>query len=210
MRFSEIEIQHLAKAWIAISFAFALVWRGAGEAYGLDFVQIFLVAALTVGVAFIVHELAHKYLAQKYGCWAEFRSFDIGLLLAVVMAWIGGIVFAAPGAVMISGLVSREENGRIAAAGPITNLILAAVFFAFSWVLSVVSINPGSGGIGATFLVSPWFQFILSFGFSINAWLAFFNLIPFGPLDGAKVLAWSQGIWLALIGVAGFLTFFVG
>lgn len=209
MRFSEMEIQQLAKAWIAISFAFALVWRRVGEAYGLNFVQIFLVAALTVGVAFIVHELAHKFVAQKYGCWAEFRSFDIGLLLAVVMAWMAGIVFAAPGAVMISGLVSREENGRIAAAGPITNLVLAGLFLVVSWTLSVVSINPLDGGLGSAVLGSRWFSFVISFGFSINAWLAFFNLIPFGPLDGAKILSWSQGIWLALIGVAGILTFLV-
>jgi len=197
MRFSELEIQQLLKAWIAISLAFAFVWRDVGAAYGLHFGLIYLTAALTVGVAFILHELAHKYLAQQYGCWAEFRTFDMGLVLAVMMSLIGGIVFAAPGAVMISGLVSKEENGRIAAAGPITNIILAGGFLLVSYFLSGM-------------FVSPWLSFFISFGFSINAWLAFFNMIPFGPLDGLKIIQWSPAIWVAIIGVAGYLTFFMG
>ena len=37
----------------------------------------------------------------------------------------------------------------------------------------------------------------------INTWLALFNLIPFGPLDGAKILRWNKGIWLITIAGAG-------
>jgi len=52
------------------------------------------------------------------------------------MSFIGGIVFAAPGAVMIMGMVSREENGRIAAAGPITNMVIAVIFLLVSLLLA--------------------------------------------------------------------------
>jgi Zn-dependent protease len=40
-------------------------------------------------------------------------------------------------------------------------------------------------------------------GARINIWLALFNLIPFGPLDGAKILKWNKGIWLITIAIAG-------
>lgn len=199
MHFSDLEVSQLAKAWLAISLAFAIVWRGVGNAYGISFGYIYLIAALTVGLAFLLHELAHKYVAQRYGCWAEFRSFDMGLVLAVVMS-LFGFVFAAPGAVMIAGMVTPEENGRIAAAGPITNIVLALVFYA------VAEVARGYfAGFGITiFALSKLF---FTFGLSVNAWLAFFNLIPFGPLDGVKILTWSRPAWLVLVVVAGYLTF---
>ncbi|NTV30702.1 site-2 protease family protein [candidate division WWE3 bacterium] len=192
MRFSEIEISELAKAWVAISFAFAIAGRGGFDS---DFGYIFLTTALTVGVAFILHELAHKFVAQRFGCWAEFRSYDTGLILAIVMSIFTGFVFAAPGAVMISGLVTADENGKIAAAGPITNLILAGIF----WILILFAPSTLNWMV---------FSFLYS-GFTVNAWLALFNLIPIPPLDGSKILPWSRPVWITLLAIAGYLTFFV-
>lgn len=189
MRFSEIEINQLLKAWLAISFAFAIVLGGG---FTPDFAVVFIIALLTVGIAFLLHEIAHKYVAQQYGCWAEFRSYDLGLALAIMMAMLLQVVFAAPGAVMISGLVTLEENGKIAAAGPITNMILAVMFwFAGSLLVS------GNG----------WVMLFFSYGYAVNSFLAFFNLVPIGPLDGNKILAWSRPVWFSLIVVAGYLTF---
>lgn len=191
MHFSDIEISDLFKAWIAISLAFALVWRDVGVNFG----YIYLVSALTVGMAFILHELAHKFVAQRFGCWAEFRSFNMGLLLAILSA-LWGIVFAAPGAVMIAGVVTQEENGKIAVAGPITNIILATCFFLLSQILLS----------GQKWILAELF---LSFGYSINAWLAFFNLIPFGPLDGVKIMNWSKLVWLILCIISGAMSFLI-
>ena len=64
---SETEIRDLIKAWIAVSIAFAMVMRGLA---GLDFYQVFIVAAITVGTGFLLHELGHKLVAQRYGCLA--------------------------------------------------------------------------------------------------------------------------------------------
>src|SRR3989338_3909538 len=121
---SEAEIMDLIKAWIAVSIAFAMIMRGLA---GLSFYQVFIVAAITVGTGFLLHELGHKLVAQRYGCFAEFRSFDQVLLLAIIMSFFG-FVFAAPGAVMINGPVGKRRNGKISAAGPIVNLALALSF----------------------------------------------------------------------------------
>ncbi|TSC75576.1 MAG: hypothetical protein G01um101430_418 [Parcubacteria group bacterium Gr01-1014_30] len=195
--YSEEELIHLLHAWAAISFAFAVALSGGAQGLGPQFMPNLIVAAIAVGTAFLLHELAHKILAQRYGCWAEFRKFNMGLVLAVVMSFFGFII-AAPGAVMISGAISREQNGKISAVGPLTNIALALLFFAASFLLP-----PIIGG-------SPLLAKIVTYGFYINAWLALFNMIPFPPLDGSKVLAWSLPAWLIITAVAAFMIYVSG
>ena len=195
--YSEEELIDLLHAWAAISFAFAVVLSDGLRGLGPQFVPNLIVAAVAVGTAFLLHELAHKVLAQKYGCWAEFRKFNLGLVLAVVMSFFGFII-AAPGAVMISGQVSREQNGKISAAGPLTNIALAILFFIAGIILPQI------------FGTMPnLFNQVIFFGFFINGWLALFNMIPFPPLDGSKVLAWSMPVWLGITAIAGFMVFFM-
>jgi fatty acid desaturase len=80
---SKIELIDLLKAWAAISVAFAILQ--VGLTFSLSFVIVALLSALTVGIAFILHELAHKIAAQRYGCFAEFRAKDSMLFLAILM-----------------------------------------------------------------------------------------------------------------------------
>jgi len=197
IKFSEEELIHLLHAWAAISFAFAIVLGGGLNGVRAGFVQNLLVAGIAVGTAFLLHELAHKVIAQRYGCWAEFRKFNFGLVLAVVMSFFG-FIFAAPGAVMISGFVSKEQNGKISAVGPLINIILALLFIGLGTLLSLMI-----GGI------PPLLNKIIFYGFFINAWLAFFNMIPFPPFDGSKVMAWSVPAWAGIAAVSGFMVFFM-
>ena len=178
---SERELKDLLKAWIAISieFAIALSYKGFEGFYGK-----FVMASLTVGTGFILHEMGHKIVAQRYGCFAEFRSFDNMLVLAIAMSFFG-FIFAAPGAVMISGRVSKEKNGVISAAGPAVNLILALVFASFYFA-------PVPG-----LLKSMAF-----YGFVINSWLALFNMIPFWLFDGYKIFKWSKLAYFSMVGIA--------
>ncbi len=188
---SRTEIVDIVKAWLALSLAFAFIYSGASilngsieKAFSLHFVEVFLISLFTAGLGFLLHELAHKFVAQHYGCAAEFRAWDQLLYLAVALSVFIGFIFAAPGAVMISGMVTRKENGIISVAGPATNYVLAMLF------LGLLFLFPHSRNVFGT-------------GFSINIWLGLFNLIPFGPLDGKKVFYWNKLVWggMLLFGV---------
>ncbi len=182
MKFSKEEVRDLLKAWIAISVAFAILLRGE------NFLLSVLLSALTVGVGFLIHELSHKFMAQKYHCWAEFRSNDLMLLLAIAMSFLG-FIFIAPGAVMISGRVDYRRNGIISAAGPVSSLVLSILF------LPLVILGTG------------FLQLMGSYGFFINAWIGLFNLIPIWNFDGKKILNWSRSFYAILVVVALLLVF---
>jgi Zn-dependent protease len=181
MRFTQQEIKELGISALVIGFIFAWIMRGGHIFRGANFFMIFLIMLVTVGTAFIFHELAHKAVAQRFGCWAEYRMWETGLIMAFFLAVVVGFVFAAPGAVYIQSgyrVITRRENGLISLAGPATNLALAMVFFALSFL---------GGPLGILGRI----------GFVVNTWLALFNLIPFPPLDGSKVIAWDRRIWAA-------------
>jgi len=186
MKFSQIEKEHLLKSWVAISFAFAVLNT---SIFSQSFLIFFVISLLTVGLGFLLHELAHKLVAQKYGCWAEFRADDRMLIFAIIGAMFFGFVFAAPGAVLIRGHVTKKKNGIISLAGPLTNIILAFVYLAL-----IIFLLP-------TGIIS----IIARYGFQINAFIALFNMLPFMNFDGAKILRWNKIVYIGTAIVAGLL-----
>jgi len=186
MRFSSTEIKHLIIAWAGVSLAFGIVFGNGPTNPGL--LLNISIAALTVGVGFLLHELAHKYFAQRYHCVAEFRANFVMIALAVLMSFFG-FVFAAPGAVMILGRISKKENGIISLAGPLTNLILALLAVPFFFITT---------GLPHT---------IISYAIWINAFLALFNMLPLWTFDGEKVLSWNKLIYGVVVVASGIMTF---
>lgn len=180
---SKRELRDLFKAWLAISAAFGIVIAGGFMALRtVGVLYYFSISAVAVGAGFLLHELAHKVVAQHYHCWAEFRSFDNMLWLALAMS-LFGFVFAAPGAVMIVGTVTKDRNGKISLAGPLTNVVLAIAF------LGAGFFAPTEGYLAA----------LVGYGFLINVILALFNLIPVGNFDGKKIWRWSKPAWISTV-----------
>lgn len=182
MRFSQTEIFHLmiSVTVLTIAFSFAII-RIENLMWNLSsFLTIIPQSFLAIVTAFVCHELAHKYMGQKYGYWSEFRMFPQGLLLALVFGVFFGIVFAAPGAVQIYGSPRKKEYGHISLAGPLTNIGISLV------ALSIFTFTSGLIGSIAFFI-----------GY-INIFLALFNLLPFGPFDGRKVMSWRFDIWISV------------
>lgn len=190
-------------AWIAISISFMIIFlRDIGEADPITALLFLGISLLTVGIGFMLHELAHKFVAIRYGFWAEFRKNNLMLLVAVAMAALVGVVFAAPGATMIYDIngrgMSREQNGWISASGPIVNLLLCIPFV----ILLII------GKAGPVSLSGSLITIIGLIGFSVNAMIAAFNMLPFSVLDGRKVAEWNIPVFLVLI-IAAFGALYV-
>jgi Zn-dependent protease len=157
------------------------------------------IAFLAVVIAFLFHELAHRYIAKKFDAVAYFKLFPQGLLFGLLLL-IFGFKAAAPGAVVVQPYrysrwkyrithLSVNEWGWIAAGGPITNILFAILFAGIAFAFPVVS-------------------FAAKFIFLVNAILAAFNLIPFGPLDGAKIVRWKPWFWTFLFIISAVLVWF--
>lgn len=205
LHFSRTELQDLLVAWLALGVAFALFFVGGAanvdRLIASGIVLPVLVSLLTAGLGFLLHEIAHKVVAVRYGQVAAFKA-DYGMLFLAVMSALLGFIFAAPGAVVHRGRLTHKQHGLIALAGPVTNVVLAVLFVP----VVVLGMTLGSDIV----------ELIGSRGFAINIFLAAFNLIPYGPLDGRTVVRWSKLIWAAtlvvtlLVGVVAYLQLPVG
>lgn len=176
------EIRDILISMFIISLAFAFIFGRGNVGNILFYMPITLVV---VGLGFILHELAHKFTAIKFGYWAEYKMWPQGLILALITAYFG-IVFAAPGAVYIHGQsIKKSENGIISVAGPLTNIVLALLFLSIPLFFQN-SLLVGIGILGAT----------------VNSFLAVFNLLPVAIFDGAKVFRWNPIIWIVVFGLS--------
>ncbi len=188
MRFTSREIRDLIISMVIITVLFAYIFSGRT----LPSFSLIVVTFIAVGLGFILHELAHKFVAMRYGFWAEYRLWVEGLIFAIITAALG-FLFVAPGAVYIHGeYISREQNGKISASGPATNLILAGLFFLLLYYFP-------SGELVTTIGV---------LGFYVNSFLAMINLIPISMLDGAKIIRWNPIIWVVMAGITGVMVFY--
>ncbi|MGC2289041.1 MAG: site-2 protease family protein [Thermoplasmata archaeon] len=199
LKTSPTEILHLVVAALVLTFDFAVLYGGLiiySESQEIVLVATSAGATLT---GFVAHEMAHKISAQRRGYWAEFRISPFGLIISIITATFH-FLFAAPGATMIGGMARPEDWGRTSLAGPVTNFGFALGFLAAAFLTTLTNASAGL------------FPVLLFLAF-INSWFAAFNMIPFGPLDGAKVLRWNKSIWAASFAtfavLAGILYFVV-
>lgn len=178
------EMTDLIIATIVTTLIFAYNWQAP-----LATLEALPLSFLAVVTAYIIHELAHRFTARKLNCLAVYKLWLPGVIFGLLMMLVG-IKFILVGAVVIStyrfgrwGMKSKHpsmrEIGLISASGPAANLVLAALFKALSEFA----------------LSSPTFGYLAL----INAWFAFFNLVPVKPLDGSKVFFWNPVIWLFFI-----------
>jgi Zn-dependent protease len=144
--------------------------------------DLMAVFAVIMVVSFLTHEIAHKVFAQKAGMWAEFRLTTWGAVLTLVSVFLP-FKMISPGAMMIGGSIpSAKDMIKISVGGVITNLIYAGLFLGLAFVLP---------------LNLPYYASMLLFAAYINAFMAVFNMIPFGILDGYKLFNLNKKIWAA-------------
>jgi Zn-dependent protease len=193
---SRTELIHVTVAFLVLTADLMIILSGRGLLEGgtlpglfapiAPFYLLLAVAAALTG--FIAHEMAHKLVARRLGYWAEFRMWPTGLLLSIVSS-AAGFLFAAPGATMVDGMDPRDRRGwgQTGVAGPVSNLLFAVGFYGAS--LATFGFDADASGA-------------LLFLAMINTLFATFNLLPIGPLDGAKVFRWGAGRWALSFAVA--------
>jgi Zn-dependent protease len=181
--FSPKELKHLTVAALLVIFIGLM-----SGVYSSIFPQTGLpvsVAAFTIilTASFFMHEMAHKIVAQRGGLWSEFRLTLWGAVITLISAVSPVFKIISPGAVMISGPAEKQEVAKITIAGPTTNIVLATALLA--------------GAFAPTS-----FSFVLFFGAFFNAFIALFNLIPIGILDGFKIFSWSKKVWACIFALS--------
>jgi Zn-dependent protease len=144
--------------------------------------------AIIIGIS--LHEFAHALVAYRLGDLTPVRDgrltinplahFDI---FGTVLILLVGFGYGKP--VMVNPYNFRMDRrwgmALVAIAGPITNILIAIVFgLALRVLFGVWDSSPSE----AVFYVINIFAIIVS----LNLTLAVFNMIPFPPLDGSKVL----------------------
>lgn len=190
-RFTAIEIRDIIIAWLVLSLAFAYVIYP--DFLNPFFIIMLVASMIAISCGFIMHEMMHKFSAQKYGYDAAFKIWPLGLILAIITALFFGVVFAAPGATyfepdprepFLDPKGFKERYGKISLAGPKINILFGIIFLVLFFVFYYL--YPIEDGLLITGVAGY-----------INFFLAAFNLIPIMPLDGAKVFNWNKGIWAA-------------
>lgn len=188
---SNREARDIIISVIAISLALSIA-EGGLKLLTAPSKLVFMISffAITVGTGFVLHELAHKFVAIRFGGHAEFKMWFHGLLMALAFS-VFGFVFVAPGAVYIyAPRITKFQNALISLAGPLTNLALSFIFLAL-WLVFPLKIGD----------LPIWL-----FASKINIWLGFFNMIPIYPLDGSKIMDWNMWAW-GIVSAIFFLLF---
>src|ERR1035437_3858833 len=148
-----------------------------------------------------VHECAHAFVAWKFGDGTAkmfgrisldpFKHFDpVGgtlLIVSVMLSAIGGSPFgfgwAKPTPVNPYNLRGRHADSMVAAAGPLSNLVLAGIF-----AIAFRVLYAANGAWPDNTSAINMLQLVLFTGIELNVVLMIFNLIPIAPLDGSHVL----------------------
>ncbi len=185
-RFYPGELKDIAIAVLVLTLSFFMVISPLPYAIpsAASSVYYLLISFVAVITAFFTHEMAHKYVAIRFGFPAAFRKWNLGLILAFIVS-LFNFLFAAPGAVYIYGYPSRRENGIISSAGPVTNMVIGFLLF------------------GISYLTGNYIIFIsLRYIAQLNFFLSFFNLLPISPMDGTKVLIWRGDIYILLMALS--------
>jgi len=160
----------------------------------------FLVVSGSVSLAFLPHELMHRFVARKMGCFSRFVLDPYGLILTLATA-IPFIPFKIiiPGYVLISShyydpATRKRIEGVSAIAGPLTNIVIALI--------GVLLLNTIAIPLGNKYLI-----IFLVYLIGVNSWISLFNLLPIPPLDGSKVIVWKPINWALLFTLSLVLLF---
>ena len=163
-----------------------------GNGDPLEFILMICVTVFVTLCCLPVHEAAHAWMAEKLGDSTGRLSGRITLspfshlsLMGTIMLFLFGFGYAKPVPVNIRNFKKRKlYMGLTALAGPVSNLLLAIIFIIIGYICALFSPVAGEQAVSVGEIAS---MFFINVGY-YNICLAVFNLIPFPPLDGSRIL----------------------
>jgi Zn-dependent protease len=180
-----------------------------GDIYIADLIGNLVIYMVVLLLAVSAHEAAHAWMSYKYGDDTAYQlgrvtlnpvkhTDPIGTLLLPILSFIFGAVGGALGSIPLIGWGKptpvnprkwtkyKQANVMVSIAGILANLLIAVISFTIFKLLlgygvfTFENLQEGFGKIMATLFLNLIF---------LNVSLAIFNLLPFPPLDGSKVLS---------------------
>lgn len=146
---------------------------------GLLFVLGAIVSYVLIsGLTGVIHEIAHRYYAYRYKAVAEYKFWSIGTVTMLFTVLAFSVPFGQPARTLVdyNGEMGKHKTGVIALAGPAVSLSLAIVFL-------LLLMYAGS------------FTTLWKSGFTMCMLACVYSLMPFEPMEGAKVLKWNKVAW---------------
>ncbi|MHA6483713.1 site-2 protease family protein [Paenibacillus sp. strain BS8-2] len=147
---------------------------------------------LVLMIVFTVHEFAHAYTAYKFGDDTAYKEGRVTLnpmvhldLMGSILLLVAGFGWAKPVPVLTSRFKHRRVMSIIvSAAGPVSNLLMAAIGMLAFYLLNETQVLAGASE-GVYMALVHFFWYLIT----INLLLFVFNLIPLPPLDGYRIVS---------------------
>ena len=175
----------------------------------VNLVSHLIIYMVVLLLAISSHEAGHAWMSHKYGDDTAYllgrvtlnpvmHTDPVGTLLIPILSFVFGAIGGAVGAIPLIGWGKptpvnprkwtnyAQANVMVSIAGIGANLILATIGFAiFKTLLETSIINAANIDDGMIKVAVMFLTYLIY----LNVSLAIFNLLPFPPLDGSKVLA---------------------
>lgn len=180
-----------------------------GEINAIELVSNLIIYMVVLLLAISAHEAAHAWMSYKYGDNTAHQlgrvtlnpvshTDPIGTLLLPIISFILGAMGGGWATIPLIGWGKptpvnprnwtkyKQANVMVSIAGILANILLAIIGFTiFKILLSTQVITPQSISDGLPKIFGTLFYYLIT----LNISLAIFNLLPFPPLDGSKVLS---------------------
>ena len=159
----------------------------------MDMLAIYLFAA---GMAIVLHDITHRFVAWKYNVVSEYKFWGIGTIGMFATSFLFGLVYALPARTIINGAdkLTKQQQSMVYLSGPLVSMLLALLFLLLLF-------------------TGDAFRTIGLIGCSMNILSAAYSLMPFDPMDGNKVYKYKKHLWglvfLPLVAAYLLLTMYV-
>lgn len=157
-----------------------------------QFMAILVAYLAVLLISFSMHEFAHAFVAYKNGDptakvmgrmtvnpFAHINVYGFVCLIIFGFGWANPVPINP-----YNFNRGKRSMFSVAVAGILANLSLALIFTFIYSLIGTIDLNI----LNSTSFGSVWLNYFLIYGVEINICLAFFNLLPFYPLDGSKIL----------------------